>query len=118
MDDRDDLADLQARLAAMTEEEQAEARAFLARFNEQLARKVEQLTYELQDSSGLSEEALEMRARLLEGQVPLLADDGTLIYRKRGELSIQDMQRFAAFLDADAERRKRAIGDLGESSEN
>jgi hypothetical protein len=50
--------------------------------------------------------------------VPLIDDRGQLIYRKREELQIQDMQRFGRFMDADAERRKREIGDLGDSSEN
>jgi hypothetical protein len=51
-------------------------------------------------------------------EAPLIDDDGELIYRKRGELSIQDMQRFGAFLDRDRERRERALRGPGQESEN
>jgi hypothetical protein len=118
MDDRDDLAGLQKHLDSLSEEERAELEAFVERFNNQLNDKIEQLLYELQEPSGLSSEAREMRALLSEGHVPLIDDDGELIYRKRGELSIQDMQRFGAFLDRDRERRERALRGPGQESEN
>jgi hypothetical protein len=117
MDDRDKrIGDLQARLDSMSEEERAEVRTFLARFDEQVAQKREHLLYELQDPG--SEEAVEMRARLVEGDVPLLDDNNNLIFKPRSELTLQDMQRFARFMDRDTERRKREIGDLAEESEN
>jgi hypothetical protein len=110
--------DMQKHLDELTEDEREELKAFVRRFHAQVERKTEQLLYELQDPGHLSEEDLQMRAQLLDGYVPLIDDNGELIFRKREELSIQDMQRFAAFLDADAERREREIGDLGDSSEN
>ena len=109
---------MEKRLEEMTEEEREELRKFLQRFETELDDKVEVLLYETQDPAPLSEEERRMRARLLAGYVPLIDDDGELIYRKRAELRIQDIARFAAFLHRDAERRKRAIGDLGETSEN
>jgi hypothetical protein len=118
MDDRGDLAGLQRHLDSLTEEERSELEAFVERFNNQLNAKIEQLLYELQDPSGLSTEALEMRARLSDGHAPLIDDDGQLIYKPRSELSIQDMQRFAAFMDWDRERRERALRGPGQESEN
>src|SRR5215208_1985493 len=119
MDDREKrISDLQEHLDAMTEGEREEVRTFLARFEEQVERKIQQLLYELSDPARVSESDLQMRDRLIAGFVPLIDDRGQLIYRKREELQIQDMQRFGRFMDADAERRKREIGDLGEESEN
>jgi hypothetical protein len=111
-------AGMEKRLEEMTEEEREELRKFLQRFETELDAKVEVLLYETQDPAPLSEEERRMRARLLAGYVPLIDDDGELIYRKRAELRIQDIARFAAFLGRDAERRQREIGGLGESSEN
>ena len=104
---------MEKRLEEMTEEEREELRKFLQRFETELDDKVEVLLYETQDPGSLIDEA-----RLLAGYVPLIDDDGELIYRKRAELRIQDIARFAAFLGRDAERRKREIRHLGESSEN
>jgi hypothetical protein len=113
----DDGPDMQAHLDSLTEEERAEARAFLARFDEQVARKVEQLRFELQDPSRLSEQDLEMRAQLADGRVPLLDDNGNLIFKPRSDLTLEDTRRFGAFMDADAKHRLRQIlGGLG--SEN
>ena len=109
---------MEKRLEEMTEEEREELRKFLLRFETELDAKVEVLLFETQDPGSLSDEDRQMRARLLAGYVPLIDDDGELIYRKRTELRIQDIARFAAFLHRDAERRKRAIGDLADSSEN
>ena len=109
---------MEKRLEEMTEEEREELRKFLQRFETELDAKVEVLLYETQDAGSLSDEDRQMRARLLAGHVPLIDDDGELIYRKRAELRIQDIARFAAFLARDAEHRKRTIGDLGQESEN
>jgi hypothetical protein len=119
MDDREKrISDLREHLDAMTPHEREEVRTFLARFEQQVAQKIQQLLYEAQGPGPLSEEALEMRARLLDGQVPLINDEGELIYKPRSELTLKDMRRFAAFMDADDERRRREIGDLAEESEN
>jgi nitrate/nitrite-specific signal transduction histidine kinase len=109
---------MEKRLEEMTEEEREELRKFLQRFETELDAKVEVLLYETQDPGSLSDEDRQMRARLLAGYVPLIDDDGERIYRKRAELRILDIARFAAFLDRDAARRKREIGGLGESSKN
>jgi hypothetical protein len=114
----DDLPDMQKHLDSMTAEEREEVRKFLLRFEQQLDPKVEQLLFETQDQGRLSDEDRQMRARLLDGQVPLINEDGELIYKPRDQLTPQDMQRFGVFMDWDAERRQREIGDLGESSEN
>jgi hypothetical protein len=99
--------DMQRHLDSMTEQEREEIRTFLARFDEQVERKREQLLNELQDPG--SEEAVQMRAELLEGRVPLLDENENLIFKPRSELRLEDVRRFAAFLDADAERRLRDV---------
>jgi hypothetical protein len=99
--------DMQRHLDSMTEQEREEIRTFLARFDEQVERKREQLLNELQDPG--SEEAVQMRAELLEGRVPLLDENENLIFKPRSELRLEDVRRFAAFLDADAEHRLRQI---------
>jgi hypothetical protein len=114
----DDRPDMQKYLDSLAPEQRDEIRAFLARFDQQVEMKTQQLLYELSDPARVSEQDLQMRDRLIAGFVPLIDDRGQLIYRKREELQIQDMQRFGRFRDADAERRKREIGDLGDSSEN
>src|SRR5215208_1340370 len=114
----DDRPDMQKYLDSLAPEQRDEIRAFLARFDQQVEMKTQQLLYELSDPARVSEQDLQMRDRLIAGFVPLIDDRGQLIYRKREELQIQDMQRFGRFMDADAERRKREIGDLGDSSEN
>jgi hypothetical protein len=113
-----DRPDMQKHLDSMTEEEREQVGTFLARFHEQLDAKIAVLLYERQDPGRLSEEDLEMRTQLLAGRVPLIDDTGELIFRKREELTLEDARRFGAFMDRDAERRKREIGDLGDSSEN
>ena len=113
MDDRD----LQAHLESLTEEEREEIRTFAARFHQQLDARIELLLRELHDPVPLSDEDW-MRDPLLRGYVPLVDDAGKRIYKKREDLTLEDMRRFAAFMDADAERRKREIGDLAEESEN
>jgi hypothetical protein len=108
--------DMQRHLGSMTPDERAEVKVVLVRFDELVTRKREQSLYELQDTPG-SEEAVQMRTQLLEGRVPLLDDNQNLIFKPRSELTLEDVRRFAAFLDADAERRLRQIlGGLG--SEN
>jgi hypothetical protein len=118
MDDREKrIADLREHLDAMTPDEREEVRTFLTRFDQQVERKTQQLLYELQDPARVSEQDLQMRDRLIAGFVPLIDDAGQLIYRKREELSLEDVRRFGAFRDRDAERREREIlGDPG--SEN
>ena len=119
MDDREKrIADLQEHLDAMTPDEREEVRTFLARFDQQVERKTQQLLYELQDPVRVSEQDLQMRDRLIAGFVPLIDDSGALIYRKREELTLEDTRRFGAYLDADRERREREIGGLDQESEN
>jgi hypothetical protein len=119
MDDREKhLAGLQEHLDSLSEEERAELEAFVDRFNAQVSWKIEQLLHEIQDPGRLSEGEFEMRSRLLDGYVLLVSDDGELIYRRREAFSVEDMRRFGRFMDADAARREREIGDLGDSSEN
>jgi hypothetical protein len=113
MDDR-----MQKRLEQMSEEQREVLRGFLRGFDKQVEMKTEQLLYELQDPERLSEEALEMRTRLLDGYVPLVDDDGELIYRRRDSLSLEDTRRFGAFMDSERRRYEREIGEIGESSEN
>jgi hypothetical protein len=119
MDDREKrIGELREHLDAMTETEREEVRTFLARFEEQVERKTQQLLYELSDPARVSESDLQMRDRLIAGFVPLIDDRGQLIYRKREELTLEDTRRFGKFMDADAERRKRAIGGIDETSAN
>src|SRR5829696_2489042 len=119
MDDREKrIADLQEHLDAMTPDEREEVRTFLARFDQQVERKTQQLLYELQDPARVSEQDLQMRDRLIAGFVPLIDDAGALIYRKREDLTLEDTRRFGAYLDADRERREREIGGLDQESEN
>jgi hypothetical protein len=119
MDDREKrIADLQEHLDAMTPDEREEVRTFLARFDQQVERKTQQLLYELQDPARVSERDLQMRDRLIAGFVPLIDDAGALIYRKREDLTLEDTRRFGAYLDADRERREREIGGLDQESEN
>jgi hypothetical protein len=108
--------DMQKRLASMTEGEREEVRTFVARFEALVDAKVAQLLYELQDPG--SEQAHQLRSRLARGEVPLVSDDDKLVFRKREALTLEDMRRFAKFLDADAELRRRQLGDLSEESEN
>jgi hypothetical protein len=110
--------DMQKRLDAMTPDERRELESFVRRFHQQLDIKLAQLRHETEDAGRLSDEDLEMRSQLRTGCVPLISDDGELIYRKRQHLTIEDMRRFARFMDVDAERRKREIGDLADESEN
>jgi Protein of unknown function (DUF2958) len=107
-----DRPDIQRYLDSLAPEQRAELEAFVDRFNQQVALKIEQLLHETQ--APRSEEDLEMRARLLDGFVPLVSDDGALIFRQREELSIQDMQRFGAFMDFERERRQRETDITGE----
>ena len=110
MDDREKrIAELQEHLDAMTPDEREEVRTFLARFDQQVERKTQQLLYELSDPARVSESDLQMRDRLIAGFVPLIDDRGQLIYRKREELTLEDTRRFRKFMDADGERRKREI---------
>ena len=112
------IADLREQLDAMTPDEREEARTFLARFDQQVERKTQQLLYELEDPARVSEQDLQMRDQLIAGFVPLIDDAGALIYRKREELTLEDTRRFGAYLDADRERREREIGGLDQESEN
>jgi len=119
MDDREKrIGELREHLDAMTPHEREEVRTFLARFEEQVERKTQQLLYELSDPARVSESDLQMRDRLIAGFVPLIDDRGQLIYRKGEDLTLEDTRRFGKFMDADAEMRKRHIGDLSDSSEN
>jgi hypothetical protein len=107
----DDRPDIQKRLDSLTEEQREELKGFLRRFDEQVDLKIEQLLYETQDPGRLSDEALEIRTRLLEGFVPLIDDDGELTFRNREALSLEDTRRFGRFMDRDAARRQREILD-------
>jgi hypothetical protein len=117
----DDRPDMQEYLDSLAPEQREEIRGFLRRFEDQIRYKEVQLLNEfneLEDRGRLSEQDHELRNRMLDGYVPLIDDDGELIYRKREELTLEDMRRFGAFMDRDRERREREIGDLGDSSEN
>ena len=114
----DDRPDMQKYLDSLAPEQRDEIRAFLARFDQQVEMKTQQLLYELSDPARVSESDLQMRDRLIAGFVPLIDDAGVLIYRKREDLTLEDTRRFGAYLDADRERREREIGGLDQESEN
>jgi hypothetical protein len=120
MDDRERrLADLREHLDAMTPDEREEVRTFLARFDQRVERKVEQLLWEARDPDRLSDDDLHLRNRLLSDEVPLVNPDGQRYFKPRASLTLQDTVAFGRFQDRDAERRQREIlGGLGDSSEN
>ena len=102
--------DFQKHVESMSEEERVELEGLLRRFEDQTRYKEVQLLNEfnkLEDRGRLSQQDLELRNRMLDGYVPLIDDDGELIYKKRENLTLEDTGRFAAFMDRDAERRKR-----------